>query len=295
MRLSGILGPVTTPFTASGEVDRSAFEDNARAHVTQGLDGIVVAGSTGEAALLDEAERDALLEWARPLLGDRMLVAGIGAESTRLTVRRARRAAERGANAALVVAPHYFSAAMTDDAVRSHYLRVADDSPIPVILYNIPKYMHFRLSGEVVSELASHENVIGIKDSSGDRNSLAEYLTAQSDRFTVLTGSGQLFRTAIGMGARGGILAVALFAPELTLAVWAAAGRNDPEADALQARLTPLAKVIVGDLGVPGVKGALDLVDMRGGPPRSPLLPLSPAGVDQVRALLREARLPVGV
>lgn len=295
MQLAGILGPVTTPFTAGGDVDRTAFEDNVRAHLAQGLDGIVAAGSTGEAALLDEAERDALLEWARPLVGDRLLVVGIGAESTRATVRRARRAAERGANAALVVAPHYFSSAMTDEAVRSHYLRVADDSPIPVILYNIPKYMHFRLSGAVVSELASHENVIGIKDSSGDRNSLTEYLGAQSDRFTVLTGSGQLFRTAIGMGARGGILAVALFAPELTLAVWAAARRNDPEADALQARLTPLAKVIVGDLGIAGVKAALDLVDLCGGAPRSPLLPLPPAGVDQVRALLREARLPVGV
>jgi dihydrodipicolinate synthase/N-acetylneuraminate lyase len=192
-----------------------------------------------------------------------------------------------------VVAPHYFSNAMTEEAVRAHYRRVADDSPIPVILYNIPKYMHFRLTGAVVSDLATHENVIGIKDSSGDRDSLAEYLTAQSDRFTVLTGSGQLYRIALGMGARGGILAVALFAPELTLAVRDAATRGGAEADALQARLTPLAKVIVGDLGIAGVKAALDMVDMRGGSPRSPLQPLPATEIARVRALLRDAQLAV--
>ena len=290
MKLSGIFGPVTTPFTASGDLDRAAFEHNVRAHVAQGLDGIVAAGSTGEAPLLDESDRDALLEWARPLLGDRLLIAGIGGESTRITVKRARRAAERGAQAALVVAPHYFSSAMTEDALRSHYRRVADDSPIPIILYNIPKYMHFRLGGALVAEVAAHPNVIGIKDSAGERDSLAEYLRAQSDSFTVLTGSGQLFRTAVGMGARGGILAVALFVPELTLAVWDAARRGDPDADALQARLTPIARVIVGELGVPGVKAALDLVEMRGGPPRSPLMPLGAADLQRVRDLLASSR-----
>jgi 4-hydroxy-2-oxoglutarate aldolase len=294
MELKGIYGPVTTPFTANGELDRAAFDHNIKAHIAQGLDGVVAAGSTGEAALLDEAERDALIEWARPNVpGDRLLIAGVGGESTRITVRRARRAAERGANAALVVAPHYFSSAMTEDALRSHYRRVADDSPIPIILYNIPKFMHFRLSGALVAELAKHENVIGIKDSSGDRDSLAEYLAAQSDRFTVLTGNGPFFRTALGMGARGGILAVALFAPELSLAVLEAARMGSADADALQSRLTPPAKVIVGELGIAGVKAALDLVDMRGGPPRSPLQPLPPDAVERVRVLLREAELTV--
>ncbi len=294
MHLDGIFGPVTTPFTANGELDRAAFEHNVRAHIAQGLDGIVATGSTGEAPLLDEAERDSLLEWARALIaGDRLLIAGIGGESTRITVRRARHAAERGANAALVVAPHYFAGAMTEEAMRSHYRRVADDSPIPIILYNIPKYMHFRLSGALVTELAAHENVVGIKDSSGDRDSMAEYLKAQSERFTTLTGSGQFFRTAVGMGARGGILAVSLFAPELTLAVWEAARRGGADADALQARLTPLAKTIVGDLGIAGVKAALNMVEMRGGPPRSPLLPLPRAEIERVRRLLREAQLTV--
>lgn len=293
--LAGILGPVTTPFRNDGELDRAGLEHNLRAHLAHGLHGVVVAGSTGEAALLDEHERSQLVEWARVVVPrDRLLIAGIGAESTRVTIQRARSAAGLGADAALVVAPHYFGTAVTGDGLRAHYLAVADASPIPIILYNIPKYMHFRLSGALVRHLAAHGNVVGIKDSSGAEDSLAEYLESQSDTFTVLTGSGQLFRTALSMGARGGILAVALFAAPLALRVLEAASRGDgAAADAAQQRLSPLAKIIVGDLGVAGVKAALDLIGMRGGTPRSPLTALGSADADRVRQLLRDAQLGV--
>ncbi|HEY8174142.1 MAG TPA: dihydrodipicolinate synthase family protein [Gemmatimonadaceae bacterium] len=293
--LRGIFAPVTTPFAENGELDRSAFEHNVRAHLAHGLRGIVVAGSTGEAPLLDEHERELLVEWARPQVsGDRLLLAGVGAESTRTTLVYAERAAERGVDALLVVAPHYFGNAMTDDALRGHYLRVADESTVPVVLYNIPKYMHFKLGSSLVQELAKHENVIGIKDSSGERDLLATYLEAQSETFTVITGSGQLWRTALEMGARAGILAVSLFAPSLSTAVAEAVARRDgATADALQSRLTPLAKIIVGELGIAGVKAAMDCVGLRGGAPRSPLLPLGRAESERVRQLLRDAELPV--
>ncbi|HJQ22241.1 MAG TPA: dihydrodipicolinate synthase family protein [Gemmatimonadaceae bacterium] len=295
MDLRGIFGPITTPFADGGELDRAALETNVRAHIEQGLSGIVVAGSTGEAPLLGEREREQLVQWVRPLVtGDRQVIVGVGAESTRATLKNAERAAEAGADAVLVVAPHYFGSAMTEAALRTHYHRIADSSPIPVILYNIPKYMHFRLSRGLVQELAKHENVIGIKDSSGDRDSLTEYLSSQSAEFTVMTGSGQLWGTALQMGARAGILAVSLFAASLSLAVYNAVLRKDnATADALQARLTPVAKVIVGDMGIAGVKAALDLVGLRGGAPRPPLLPLTSAERERVRQLLRDAELAV--
>jgi len=293
--LRGIYAPVITPFGKDGELDRAAFEYNCRAHVQAGLNGIVVAGSTGEAPLLDLAERESLVLWARQQVpNDRLLIAGCGAESTRTTLTYAERAVERGVDAILVVAPHYFGSSMTEDALRAHYLRVADESPVPVVLYNIPKYMHFRLSRSLVQELAKHQNVAGIKDSSGDKGSLEEYLTAQSDSFTVLTGSGQLWGTALQMGARAGILAVSLFAQSLSRAVWDAVARKDlATAETLQSRLTPLAKVIVADLGIAGVKAAVDAVGLRGGAPRSPLLPLSHADADRVGQLLRDAELQV--
>jgi len=295
LAIRGVLAPVTTPFAQNGELDRAAFEHNVRAHIQQGLNGIVVTGSTGEAPLLDAHERERLVEWARPhISGDRLLIAGIGAESTRTTLDNAERAAERGVDAALVVAPHYFGPNMTDAAIRAHYLRVADECPVPVLLYNIPKYMHFKIPPSIVAELATHQNVVGIKDSSGDRELLNGYLPAQSEKFTVITGSGQLWKTALEMGARAGILAVSLFAPSLSKAVADAVARRDgAAADALQHRLTPLAKEIVGELGIAGVKAALDCVGLRGGLPRPPLLPLGRAELERVRQLLRDAELPV--
>lgn len=294
--LRGIHVPVTTPFRKDGELDRPAFEHNVRAFIAAGLQGIVVGGSTGEAALVDEAERESLFEWARQHTpNDRLVIAGVGAESTRATLRLAERAAERGADAILVVAPHYYGgSAMTDAALRAHYLRVADEAPAPVILYNIPKYMHFRLSAPLVAELSNHENIIGIKDSTGEVDSLTGYLASQRDDFTVLTGNGTFLKTALDMGARGGIVAVANFAAGLTLAVWdACARRDDGTASMLQARLSPIARVIVGELGPAGIKAAMDMIALRGGSPRPPLLPLSRGEVDRVASLLRDAELPV--
>lgn len=295
LNLTGIFAPVVTPFTKDGDVDRKAFEHNVAAHLSAGLKGVIVNGSTGEAAFLDEKEREQLAAWARQhVRGDRLLIVGVGAESTRMTLRNAERAGEVGADAVLVVAPHYFGPNMTEEAVRAHYLRVADESTSPVILYNIPKYMHFRLSKALVTELAKHENVIGIKDSSGAADSLTEYLAVQGEGFTTLTGSGQLWGTALQMGARGGILAVSLFAPSLSQAVYDAAARKDfATAESLQARLTPLARHIVGEMGPAGVKVAMDCVGLKGGQPRSPLQPLTRADADRVRQLLRDAELSV--
>lgn len=292
MNLAGVFGPVVSTFDAkSGELDLAAFEANARAHLAAGLRGLVVAGSTGEAALLDDDERAALVDRARAVVPrDRLLIVGAGAESTRATIRRCRAAGAAGADAVLVVAPHYYASAMTADALLAHFRRVADESPVPVILYNIPKYVGFTISPSVVTELSTHENIVGIKDSSGDRDLMTVYVNTQGRNFAVLTGSGSLLHTALHVGARGAILAVALFAPELSLAVFDAVAANDEaRAAGAQARLTPLASTIVGTLGVGGVKAALDVAGLQGGPVRPPLRPLSKADRARVRALLAEA------
>ena len=293
-KLAGVLGPVVTTFDeATGDVTAIPFRANVRAHLDAGLTGVVVAGSTGEAALLEEHERLRLVEWARAVVPDeRWLIVGIGGESTRLTVRRAQEAAERGADAALVVAPHYYGAQMTPEALATHFRRLADESPLPVILYNIPKYVHFPLAPGLVHELATHENVVGIKDSSGDLAQLGAYLDAQSERFTVLTGSGSGLYPAMEMGARGGILAVGLFAAPISVSLWRAFTSGDmTAAGRAQERLVPLARTIVGELGVAGVKAALDFVGLAGGPTRPPLLPLRTRDRERVAELLRAAGL----
>ena len=295
--LGGVLGPVTTPFDAAEELDICSFVENLRRYVEVGLHGVVVAGSTGEAALLGERERVALVEAARSVIpSDRWLIAGTGAESTRAAIERSRAAAAAGADAVMVVAPHYYGNAMTREALYAHFARLADSSPVPVLLYNIPKYVHFRLEPELVAHLASHPNVIGMKDSAGDLGYLARYLEFQGETFAVFTGHACTFAAALDLGVRGGILAVALFAWDLALELWNAhrEGRVG-DVQRVQGRLTPLASEIVAGMGVPGVKSAMSLVGLAGGPVRSPLQPLAACEVERVAGLLKEAQLAVAV
>ena len=293
-QLHGVFAPVVTTFyRESGEVDVASFAANIRAHLTAGMSGIVVTGSTGEAALLDNDERSALTDAAREMVPrDKVLLIGTGAESTRTCLKLTRDAASRGADGVLVVAPHYYGSAMNDAALRAHYLRVADVSPVPVVLYSIPKYMHFPLSAALVAELAQHPNVIGIKDSSGNLEILKGYVRAQSDSFTVITGNATTFHGALEAGARAGILAAALFAPTLSLDVYEACQRGDESAaTAAQSRLAPLGSKIVGDLGVPGVKAAMDQVGLGGGPVRAPLTVLNEEQLAAVAQLMQSAEL----
>ncbi|MEP7382597.1 MAG: dihydrodipicolinate synthase family protein [Gemmatimonadota bacterium] len=291
--IKGVFGPVITTFDRRGELDLDAFGANLSAHLLAGLDGVVVAGSTGEAALLEETERYRLVEMARSVVPtSHHLIVGTGAESTKACSRRCREAAERGASACLVVAPHYYSAAMSSAALQGHYERVADESPIPILLYNIPKFMHFKLEPDLVVRLSEHENIVGMKDSSGDLETLAKYLLAQSPGFGVITGHAGTWLKALNMGVVGGILAVALFAPELTLEVARhAATKREPEASEAQRRLTPLALEIVGRMGIPAVKVAMQRVGLVGGPVRMPLMDSSPSDIAQIDEILREASL----
>jgi 4-hydroxy-2-oxoglutarate aldolase len=293
--LRGVLGPVVSTFDArSGDLDVAAFEANVRAHIAAGLHGLVVAGSTGEAVLLDESERDRLIDVARSATpADRLLIAGAGAESTRTAVARAKRAGALGVDAVLVVSPHYYTAAMTSQALLTHFRRVADESPVPVVLYNIPKYVGFTLAPAIVTELAAHPNIVGIKDSSGNADLVTVYVNAQNKGFSVLNGSGSLVHGSLAAGACGAILAVALFAPALSLRVYdATAAGDEAAAIAAQERLTPMASTIVGTMGVAGVKAALDAVGLHGGPVRPPLMPLARTQLAEVRALLSEEAQP---
>jgi len=292
--LRGVFAPVVTTFSPeNGEVDVKSYEANVAAHLAAGLHGIVVTGSTGEAALLDANERAVLVEATRRVTpSDKAVIVGTGAESTRTCLAQTREAARRGADAVLVVAPHYYGSSMTSAALRAHYLRVADESPVPVMLYTIPKYMHFALEASLVAELAKHENIIGMKDSSGNRDLWTGYMQSESPAFAVLTGNAQMFHHAMATGGTGGILAGALFAPAIALDIFDAVRRGDESAaTAAQARFTPMGAKIVAELGVPGVKAALDRVGLVGGPVRLPLLPLDEAQRAVVHQTLEAAEL----
>ncbi len=291
--LGGLMVPAVSTFDAHGDLDRTSFTANLDAHLAQGMDGVLVAGSSGESALLDDTDRRTLLTWARERVPTaKWLLAGIGSESTRQTISRARDAKELGADAALIVSPHYFLKRMTQAALTAHFRAVADASPLPVMLYNIPVYAHVVMSPEFVHEMAQHDNVIGMKDSAGNLPVLAEYLGAQSDTFRVLTGSGATVVPALAAGVKGAILAIALYAGPLVrrMVDLFAAGSVD-EATALQDRLKPLAMDIAGAMGPAGIKAAMTMAGLAGGPPRSPLLAIEGDEIATVRARMESVGL----
>ena len=288
MRLTGILAAATTPFDAtSGEVDVGGFRRNARFLLDTPLAGLVLFGSTGEGVLVDPDERTELLTVAREMLGDRLLLAGTGAESTRATIRLCRAAAATGADAVLVQPPGYFRSLMTPPALFEHYTAVADASPVPVVLYQVPvPFRSADLDLPLVARLSRHPNIVGVKDSTGDVAALRELGRTCAEGFALVVGTAAVLQEALEAGACAGILALAAIAPHECAEIFRLwqAGEHE-EAARLQAVAAPLHRAIVARFGVPGVKAALDLLGLAGGQPRSPLAAQGPAE----RALVEEA------
>ncbi len=287
-RIAGILAPVTTPFDpTTGELALDRATANARRLLADGLDGLVAAGSTGEAVLLDAEEQRRLVAALRAVVPrDRWLLAGTGAESTRETIALSRAAAAEGADAVLVRPPGYYSTGHSANSLVAHYRAIADASPVPVLVYNIPKYTHIAIAPDLLGRLAAHANIAGVKDSSGDPKSLVAY-RQMVPAWSVLVGSGSLLLTAYESGCEGGIVGVSCFAARIAVELKTAfhAGER-PRAAELQARLMTLDKEIVGRLGPAGIKAAMDAAGLYGGPVREPLAPLAAADRERVGQLL---------
>ncbi len=293
--LSGVFIPAITPFQEeSGEIDLEAFKSNLQHWSGHPIQGIVIAGTTGEAVLLEAGERLALVKAAKEVLPESILLTvGTGMESTRATARLSREVAEAGAQAVLVQPPAYYKGAMTPEALKAHYLAVADACPIPVIVYQAPLRMStLDFPTGLVAELSNHENIVGIKDSRGNLDLMGEVVEQCKEGFQLLSGSGAHLYPALEVGAVGGIVAVANLAPgpsgELYQA-WAA-GRSS-EAGRLQQQIGPIHNAIIAGMGIPGVKAAADLLGLAGGLPRPPIRPLDEKGREEVREILKRGRI----
>jgi 4-hydroxy-2-oxoglutarate aldolase len=288
--IAGIYPPMATPFTADGDVDYDALRFNVARWMTTGLRGLVVLGSNGEAAFIDDDESERVTGEVRALVPrDRLLIAGTGRDSTRATIDACRRAGRVGADLVLVRTPTAFKAQLTPDAFLRHYTAVADASPVPVLLYDFPQSFGVTLPLPVIATLAAHPNVAGMKDSSGDIAQIADQVSCTPDRFEVLVGSAPTLHASLLVGAVGGVVAVANVVPDACVRLFdlARSGRHE-EARDLQRRLTPLARAVTGTYGVPGLKRAMNLAGYRGGWPRAPLPVASDAVSLQIQRLLAE-------
>jgi 4-hydroxy-2-oxoglutarate aldolase len=293
--LRGVFFPIPTPFNSAGEVDLHSLRANIAKWNNTGISGYVILGSTGERVHLDEREYLEVIEAAREEVatGDDGLtfLVGAGQQSTRGTVNEISRvAAAVDVDAFLVITPHFYRSSITQQALVDHYQRVADESPVPVILYSMPALTSIKIEPETAARLSEHKNIIGIKDSSADVDGLQETIKLVSKDFAVMTGNGTVFNEALQVGACGGILAVGCVAPALCIAISRAVKSGETElAASLQSRLTPLAQAVTTRFGIGGLKAALEMRGYVGGAVRAPLPAPDAEAREEIRRCLQAA------
>ncbi len=353
MLLEGIFAAVTTCFYPDGRPYWRKLEHNMDHYSRSPLSGMVMLGSTGEAVMLSEQEsREVLRVAAGATTPEKVLVAGVGRESVFETLTLADYAAQLDYDAILVRTPHFYRKQLRNREMLTYYQAVADRSPLPVLLYSVPNCTAYDLPIEVVAELAMHPNIVGMKDSSGNVERIAELVhatrsykkrsvpvttvfsavtsrmleasptgpngstfvtadslgsgstaiavapprTALKTRtkelgFQLLCGSAQTLYPSLEAGATGGVLALATFAPQACHEIYTAwKDRDALLAAEKQRRIVRAGIEVCGQMGVPGVKYALDLNGYYGGRPRMPLLPLVAEEQHLVEELIYDIR-----
>jgi len=286
LKLQGIFPALTTPFDHEGNIYKAKVFHNVAKYNEVGLSGYTVCGSTGETALLSTADRIQTLEWVKEAAAEgKTLIAGVGAESVRETAAMANRAAEIGYHAALALSPHYYPNQMHRPETQALFYRaVADRSQIPVMIYNIPQVTGYDIPVETLAELSEHPNLVGMKDSSGNLEKLIATCRAVKPGFQVVCGSGNIFWEGFRAGATGAILAIADAIPYACVTVWEAFRTRQEDAGAdWQARIRVPNKIIAATHGIPGLKHGMDLNGYYGGPPRLPLVPVSPNAMEELK------------
>ena len=235
-RFAGIYTPIVTPFTPGGDLDERGLVGNVERYLASPLTGLVVLGSNGEAAQLEDDEADRVIGVVRSRMPtDRPMLVGTGRESTRATIAASKRAAALGADAVMARTPSFYKPQMTSDAFIRHYTEVADACPVPLLLYNVTMYTGVNLLPDAVEKLSEHPNIVGLKDSGNDMLQIGDYLARSKPGFTILAGAAPTLFTSAVLGVHGAVLALAGIVPELCveLVEHVRAGRVE-EARALQ-------------------------------------------------------------
>lgn len=285
--------PLTTPFTGDGSLDLGALRANVARYNQTGLAGYVALGSNGEAVHLSSRERGQVIETIkRSATAQHTIIAGVNELSTRAAIEGARAAAGSGAEAALVITPYFYKSSMTSAALARFYTDVADESPIPVLIYNVPQNTGVVIEPATIAGLAEHQNIVGVKDSSGNMAAIADTIRLTPSTFGAMTGNGGILYPSLSMGARGAVLAVACAAPQACVDLYQAVKSGDHTlARELQNRLAPLSHSVTAQFGVAGLKAAMEMTGLAGGEPRAPLTRVSDSDRDKIKTVLRETGL----
>lgn len=271
--LHGVFAPITTPFDDSERILIAKLIENIEKYNDTGLSGYMPLGSNGEFKGLTDEESFDILCHIRRHSSHKTIVAGCGRESAYKTVEFIKKAADCGLDMAFVLPPHYFADSMTDAALFLYYTYVADKSPVPVVIYNAPKFASgILISEQLLQKLAVHPNIAAMKNSSPHPNSGYIRSVEGVKDFCIIAGNISSFYPGLCEGAAGGVLSTASYMPEYCCELYKSFIRGDHDrASTLHAFLNELSAATVGRYGVAGVKLGLDLRGFYGGRTRIPL------------------------
>ena len=292
-KIEGVFAPIATPFGADGEIDFGKYAENLAKFDKTGLAGITVLGSNGEFTMLSHSEKLDLIAAARKRLSsNKSILAGTGCESLKETTELTREAAGLGADAALIINPCYYKRDLNESVLEKFYVSVADASPIPVMVYNMPGNSGINLSSSLIIKLSRHPNIVGIKDSGGNIVQIAEIIAGTPQDFSVFAGSGSYLFATTALGGKGGTLAVANVAPDLCAELYALClKKNYEKARIIQLGLLELNACVTSRYGIGGMKAAMDLAGFYGGNPRLPVQPASTEVVADIRIQIEKLGL----
>lgn len=293
IKIKGVFPPMITPFTENGDVDYEAHVKNIEKWNNTNLAGYLVLGSNSEAAYLNEEEKLKLIELTvKYAKKDRIIFAGTGMESTRETIALTNKAGKLGAHAALVLTPCYYGSSMTDEAIIAFFKEVADNSNIPVFIYNVTKFTHYNISVNAVKELSKHPNIAGMKDSNGDINQLVKFKSGVADDFNLMVGTAGAWYPALTLGIKAGIMALANCAPDECAQVQKYYDEGDHEkAVETYLRMFPVNNAVTATYGVAGLKYVCNLFGYSAGYVRKPLLPIKEDQQKSISKILSDAKL----
>ena len=292
IRFEGIFAPTITPLDEKERVDELGFVNQLNRLIDSGVHGIYLLGTSGEFTTLTNAERERAMDIAVKAVRGRVpIICGVMDTSTQRVIQNIEIAEQFGVDTVAATPGYYYSS--TDDAdLIEFYKTIAASTELPVFIYNIPSTVKTAIKPQVVAELAEDcDNIVGIKDSSGDWTNCLNLLTLLGDRtdFAIMLGSHTALGAAVLFGADGGVVSIANVAPKESVALYnAAKARDIDEVHRLQKLLLRLSKMYTYGQGVSGMKACLEILGVCSARTTSPLLPISDAAKAELRQLLTD-------
>lgn len=292
IEVSGIIPAMLTPFTDAGEVDTAGLRETVNHLISNGVSQIMCLGSTGEATALTNNERIAIIEETVKTANGRVpVMAGTGAPTTRDVIEQTRDAKNAGADLVMIVTPFY--EIPNQEGLYRHYATIAETVDMPIVLYNIPPHTNVEIGLSTLEKLVEIDNIVALKESSGNLAYFAEAMLRVGGKMPILTGGDDISLPCFAMGCHGAILALANIAPgDLVSLYQAVRDRDMDKAAELYYRLLPIARAISTAENFPApLKEAVNQLGRPAGPARSPIMPVNAAEKETIRQALKTANL----